>query len=150
MAIDRQTYDKTISRTSPSSKLGINMGKAFLIGGAICALGQGVHDLWLTAGLSETAAGAATSAALIFLGALLTGLNIYDKIAKHGGAGTLVPITGFSNAVVSAALEFKSEGYVTGMSAKMFTIAGPVLVFGISASVLYGLVLCLIRGGACV
>ena len=148
MAIDRQNYDRTVSRTSPPSKLGLNMGKAFLIGGAICALGQGIHDLWKLAGLSEEAAGAATSAALILLGALLTGLNIYDKLAKHGGAGTLVPITGFSNAVVSAALEFKSEGFITGMSAKMFTIAGPVLVFGISASVLYGLVLCLVRGGA--
>lgn len=148
MAIDRQNYEKTVSHIAPPSKLGLNMGKAFLIGGAICALGQGIHDLWKLAGLTEDAAGAATSAALILLGALLTGLNIYDKLAKHGGAGTLVPITGFSNAVVSAALEFKSEGFITGMSAKMFTIAGPVLVFGISASVLYGLVLCLVRGGA--
>ena len=148
MAIDRQNYDKTVSRTAPPSKLGLDMGKAFLISGAICMLGQGIHDLWQTAGLSETAAGAATSAALIFLGALLTGLNIYDKLAKHGGAGTLVPITGFANAIVSAALEFKTEGYILGMSAKMFTIAGPVLVFGISASVLYGLVLCLVKGGA--
>ena len=138
MAIDRQTYDKTISRTSPSSKLGINMGKAFLIGGAICALGQGVHDLWLTAGLSETAAGAATSAALIFLGALLTGLNIYDKIAKHGGAGTLVPITGFANSMSAPAIEFKAEGLITGLAAKMFIIAGPVLVYGTTAAVLYG------------
>ena len=147
MAIDRQNYNKLVARASPPSKLGVNMLKAFLIGGAICTIGQAIHDLWRLAGLSEQNAGSATSAALIFLGAILTGLNIYDDIAKHGGAGTLVPITGFSNAVVSAALEFKSEGYITGMSAKLFTIAGPVLVFGICASVFYGLALCLLGGG---
>ena len=119
---------------------------AFLFGGAICTVGQSVHDLWVLARLGEEAASAATSATLIFIGALLTGLNVYDDIAKRGGAGTLVPITGFSNAVVSAALEFKSEGYILGMSAKMFTIAGPVLVFGICGSVIYGLILCLIGG----
>lgn len=147
MAINKQKYGEYVKKKSPNSPLGRDMILAFLFGGAICTIGQGIHDLWLLAKLGEQSASAATSATLIFLGALLTGLNIYDDIAKYGGAGTLVPITGFSNAVVSAALEFKSEGYVLGMSAKMFTIAGPVLVFGICGSVIYGLILCLVGVG---
>ena len=146
MAIDRQNYDKLVARASPPSKLGVNMLKAFLIGGAICTIGQAIHDLWRLAGLSEQNAGSATSAVLIFLGAILTGLNIYDDIAKHGGAGTLVPITGFSNAVVSAALEFKSEGYILGTAAQMFSIAGPVIVFGCSSASLYGLIYFFLAG----
>lgn len=148
MAINRQKYKEYVQKKSPPSPLGRDMLLAFLIGGVICVIGQGIHDLWVLAKLEETNAAAATSATLIFIGALLTGLNVYDDIAKYGGAGTLVPITGFSNAVVSAALEFKREGYVLGMSAKMFTIAGPVLVFGICGSVIYGLILCLVGGGA--
>ena len=146
MAIDKQKYQEYVKKKSPSSPLLKDMLFAFVIGGAICTLGQGLHDLWMLAKLDSLSASAATSATLIFLSALLTGLNLYDDIAKHAGAGTLVPITGFANAVVSAALEFKSEGYIMGMSAKMFTVAGPVLVFGICGSVVYGLVLCLVGG----
>ena len=144
--IDRKDYAAFADAHAPKSKTGRNLASAFGIGGAICAVGQGVLDMWKRAGLDAETAGTAVSATMIFLGALLTALGVYDRIAKYGGAGTLVPITGFANAIVSAALEFKSEGYILGMSAKMFTIAGPVLVFGISFSVLYGLLLRLFGG----
>jgi stage V sporulation protein AC len=111
-----------------------------VIGGLICVLGQGLGDAYQWLGLGEKAAGTAVSMSLVFLSALATGLNVYDDLAKYAGAGTLVPITGFANSVVSPAMEFKSEGIVTGMAAKMFIIAGPVLVFGVSASVVYGLI----------
>jgi len=146
LGIDRQNYEKFVKTKSPDSPLGRDMLFAFLFGGAICAAGQGIAELWGLAGLDKQSAAAATSATLIFIGALATGLNIYDNAAKIAGAGTIVPITGFANAIVSAALEFKSEGYVLGMSAKMFSIAGPVLVFGISGSIIYGLILCLFGG----
>ena len=113
---------------------------AFWVGGLICALGQLILNGWLALGLSKADAGTAESVSLIFLSALLTGLSVYDNIAKMAGAGTIVPITGFANSVVSPAIEFKAEGFVTGMAAKMFTIAGPVIVYGTVASVLYGLV----------
>ena len=144
--IDRKNYGRFADAHAPKSKTGRNLASAFLIGGAICALGQGALDLWRRAGLDERTAGTAATATMVFLGALLTALGVYDRIAKYGGAGTLVPVTGFANAIVSAALEFKSEGYILGMSAKMFTVAGPVLVFGISFSVLYGLLLRLFGG----
>ena len=144
--IDKKGYPAFADAHAPQSKTGRNVAAAFLIGGAICAVGQAVLTLWKRAGLDAAAAATATSASMVFLGALLTGLGVYDRIAKHGGAGTLVPITGFANAIVSAALEFKSEGYILGMSAKMFNVAGPVLVFGISFSVLYGLLLRLFGG----
>lgn len=113
---------------------------AFLIGGAICTLGEALLNMYGALGLSQDNAGAMTSMTLIFLSALLTGLKLYDRIAQAAGAGTLVPITGFANSVVSPALEFKSEGYVLGLGAKMFIIAGPVLVYGISASIVYGII----------
>lgn len=120
------------------------MLKAFVIGGLICCLGQAILDGYKEwCGLSKEDAATAASITLVFLGALLTGFSLYDKIAKFAGAGTLVPITGFANSVVAPALEFKSEGLVTGMSAKMFVIAGPVIVFGISASVIYGILYCI-------
>ena len=103
-----------------------------------------IREAWIAGGLSEEDAGTATSISLILLSALLTGLNLYNKLARYGGAGTLVPITGFANAVVSPAIDFKSEGFITGMAAKMFLIAGPVIVFGTAASVLYGVVLLLL------
>lgn len=137
-------YAAYVQKMSPNSKLATNLLKAFLIGGLICTLGQAILNLWLWVGLDKEGAGTATSISLVFLGALLTGLGIYDNIAKHGGAGTLVPITGFANAVVSPALEFKAEGFITGTAAKMFIIAGPVIVYGISASTVYGLVLWLL------
>ena len=139
-----EQYAEYVKRKSPPSPLWGDLLKAFLIGGAICVIGELVTQLWLYAGLERADASTACSMTLDFLGALLTGLGVYDDIAKFGGAGTLVPITGFANAVVSPALEFKSEGFVTGTAAKMFIIAGPVIVFGVSASIVYGLVLCLL------
>ena len=125
--------------------MGKNIIWAFLVGGAICAAGQGLISLYQSYGLDKEQAGTAASVTLIFAAALFTGLGLFDKLAKRAGAGTLVPITGFANAMVSPALEFKSEGLVTGTAAKLFTVAGPVLVFGISASVIYGLILCLLQ-----
>ena len=117
---------------------------AFAIGGGICVAGQLVMDGYTGLGLEKTDAGTATSITMVFLSVLLTGLNLYNKLARYGGAGTLVPITGFANAVASPAIDFKSEGLVTGMAAKMFTVAGPVIVFGVTASVLYGVILMLL------
>lgn len=140
-----QQYAEYVKRKSPTSPLWGDLLRAFLIGGAICALGQVITELWVMAGLPRADAGTACSMTLVFLGALCTGLGVYDDAAKFGGAGTLVPITGFANAVVSPALEFKSEGFITGTAAKMFIIAGPVIVFGTCASIIYGLILCLAR-----
>ena len=136
-------YGKLVNEMSPKSPIVKDCLFAFVIGGAICALGQLIMNGYLALGLEKEEAGTAMSMTLVALSALFTGLSLYDNLAKYAGAGTLVPITGFSNAIVSAALEYKSEGYVLGMSAKMFTIAGPVLVFGISFSVVYGLILIL-------
>ena len=138
-----QQYAEYVKRKSPTSPLWGDLLRAFLIGGAICALGQVITELWVISGLSLADASTACSMTLVFLGALCTGLGVYDDAAKFGGAGTLVPITGFANAVVSPALEFKSEGFITGTAAKMFIIAGPVIVFGTCASTIYGLILCL-------
>lgn len=140
MDISKQEYNELIQTHARSSPLVRDMLWAFFVGGAICTLGQVLRNLYENLGLSRDDAGIAVSVTLIFLSALLTGLGLFDKIAKHAGAGTLVPITGFANAMVSPALEFKSEGYVTGTAAKLFVVAGPVLVFGISASVVYGLI----------
>ncbi|WP_085534657.1 stage V sporulation protein AC [Anaeromassilibacillus sp. Marseille-P3371] len=132
-------------KASPNSKVLRNCVVAFLIGGAICTLGQVLTTLFLSFELPEKTAKAFVSITLIALSAILTGLKVYDKIAKHGGAGTLVPITGFANAIVSPAMEFKSEGYVMGIGAKMFSIAGPVLVYGTCASIIYGLIIFLFK-----
>ena len=135
-----QQYVQSMAKKSPIVK---DTLLAFVIGGAICVLGQLIQNGWAAAGLGKQASGTATSCTLVFLSALLTGLNLYNKIARYGGAGTLVPITGFANAVVSPAIDFKSEGFITGMAAKMFLVAGPVIVFGTIASVLYGIALVL-------
>ena len=142
MGITNQDYDKLVKERAKPSPMGKNILWAFLVGGAICTAGQGLTTLYQGWGLDKEQAGAATSITLILAAAILTGLGIFDKLAKFAGAGTLVPITGFANAMVSPALEFKSEGFVTGTAVKLFTVAGPVLVFGISASVIYGLILC--------
>ena len=113
---------------------------AFLVGGLICALGQLLKNGYLAMGLKEELAATAVSVTLVGISALLTGLSLYDDIAKHAGAGTLVPITGFANAISAPAVEFKTEGFILGTAAKMFTIAGPVIVYGVSASVVYGLI----------
>lgn len=132
-------------KVAPKSPVFTNCLKAFLIGGGICTLAEVIVQLLQTyAGMEQKEARLVGSIALIFLSILLTGLNVYDNIAKHAGAGTLVPITGFANAVVSPAIDFRSEGFVTGMAAKMFLIAGPVIVFGTLASVIYGVVLVLL------
>jgi len=130
-------------RAKPSP-MGKNIVWAFLVGGSICAIGQGLSTLYGSWGLDKEQAGTAVSITLIFAAALLTGLGWFDKLAKRAGAGTLVPITGFANAMVSPALEFKSEGLITGTTTKIFTVAGPVLAYGISASVIYGLILALL------
>lgn len=140
MNISNQEYGKLAKKRSPNSKMYKTLPKAFLIGGTICTLGEGLLNLYAYLGFNDQHAGALTSATLIFLSMLLTGFEIYDRIAQHGGAGTLVPITGFANAVVSPAIDFKSEGYVLGLGAKMFVIAGPVIVYGVCASVLYGVI----------
>lgn len=142
-----QEYRKYVAGRCPPSPLGLDLFRAFFSGGLICALGQGILALWGMAGLEEETAAGATSVTLVFLGAFLTGLGVYDRLAKYCGAGTLVPITGFANSIASPALEFKSEGLITGTMVKMFTIAGPVIVSGTVASALYGLVLVLLGYG---
>ena len=133
-------YQKMVADMSPKSPILKNCLKAFLVGGLICTLGQAILNLYTYLGLDKENSATATSMTLVALSALLTGLSLYDNLAKHAGAGTLVPITGFANAVSSAAIEFKTEGFVLGVGAKMFTIAGPVIVYGMSASVVYGLI----------
>ena len=141
MDMTPEEYRQYVEKKAKKSPVGKDCLLAFLAGGSICLLGQVIRNGWLGAGLSQQEAGTATSCTLVFLSALLTGLNLYNKLARFGGAGTLVPITGFANAVASPAIDFRSEGLVTGMGARMFQVAGPVLVFGTSASVIYGLVL---------
>lgn len=143
MKMTNKEYAEYVKKKSPNSPLWGDLLRAFLIGGLICCLGQGIADIFAAFGTPTDTAATAASVTLVFLGALFTGIGIYDDLAKVAGAGTLVPITGFANSVVSPALEFKSEGFVTGTAAKMFVIAGPVIVFGISASVVYGLILVL-------
>ena len=138
-----QEYQEYVKRLAPKSPIFKDTAFAFFIGGAICALGQLIQNGFLSLGLAKADAGTATSICLIFLSALLTGLNLYNSIARFAGAGTLVPITGFANSIVAPALEFKREGLIPGTCAKMFTIAGPVIVYGTGASVVYGLLLCL-------
>ena len=134
-------YAKIVQKNMPKSKTASNCLRAFLIGGGICAAAQGIFELFMLWGFDEDLAKTLTSVSMIFTGVLLTALGIYDKLAKKAGAGSLVPITGFANAMSSPAIEFKSEGFITGVGAKMFVIAGPVLVYGVSASVIYGAVL---------
>lgn len=141
MKLTKEEYAEMLGSQSPPSNLLLDMAWAFVVGGLICTIGQAISEFYKSRGLDQTAVLAATAITLVFLGGLLTALHLYDKIAKKAGAGTLVPITGFSNAIVSPAMEFKSEGFVLGLGAKLFAIAGPVLVYGISASVIYGLIL---------
>ena len=133
-------YEKLVQNMSPKSPSLKNCIKAFLVGGLICALGQFLIHFYSAWGLDQENSSTAASMTLVALSALFTGLSLYDNLAKHAGAGTLVPITGFANAVSSAAVEFKTEGFILGVGAKMFTIAGPVIVYGVSASVVYGFI----------
>ena len=140
MKMTEKEYDALVKDLAPKSPIWKDCLNAFWIGGLICALGQLIMNGYLALGLSESNAGMAMSMTLVALSALLTGFSLYDNIAKYGGAGTLVPITGFANAVAAPAVEFKTEGFILGVGAKMFTIAGPVIVYGVSASVVYGLI----------
>ena len=138
--VTQKEYSEMSKKASPNSRSWANVPVAFLIGGAICTLGEIFLNIFTKFGCAKESAGAWASIILILLSAILTGFGLYEKIAKHAGAGTLVPITGFANAVVSSALESKSEGFILGVGAKIFTIAGPVILYGTTASVIYGLV----------
>ena len=138
--MNKEEYGKMVKKVSPPSKKIRDFLLAFLVGGTICTIGQLIKELCLYCGLNEKLSGIIVSSSLISIAALLTGLKIFEKIAKHAGAGTLVPITGFANAVVAPAIEFKTEGFILGVGAKMFTIAGPVIVYGTVASVVYGII----------
>ena len=142
-----EEYGRLVARMAKPSPMGKDLLFAFLIGGGICAVGQLIQTGWQALGLDRESAGTATTMTLVFLSALFTALDCYNSLAKYAGAGTLVPVTGFANSVVSPAIEFKSEGLVGpgGMASKLFAIAGPVIVFGVGASVIYGLILCLFQ-----
>ena len=140
MQPDKNEYKQYVEKMSPKPTYLKNSIMAFLVGGLICCIGQGINDFYMKIiNLDKLAATSATSMTLIFLGAFLTGLGVYDLIGKRAGAGSIIPITGFANSIVSPAMEFKKEGYVTGVGANLFKIAGPVLVYGISSSIICGL-----------
>ncbi|MCH5316634.1 MAG: stage V sporulation protein AC [Eubacterium sp.] len=141
MSISKDEYSKMADKASPNSPILLNCIKAFLFGGLICTFGQLLNTIFESAGLGENEIKIATPCIIIIITAILTGIGVFDKIARHAGAGTIVPITGFANSVVSPALEFKHEGAVLGTAAQMFSIAGPVIVYGVGASVLYGLII---------
>lgn len=143
--MDKNKYQDIANRKKKKSTTVKDCVFAFIIGGMICAIGQAILVLYLALGIPEDTAKALESVSLVFLSALFTGIGLYDSLAKYAGAGTLVPITGFANAVVSPAMEFKAEGLILGTAPKMFIIAGPVIVFGVTASVIYGIILYAIR-----
>lgn len=140
MSTTGKEYDKMAKKASPNSPVFLNCLKAFLIGGLICLFGQVLNYLFKKAGFNDEYVKALTPSVLIVLTAILTGIGIFDKIAKHAGAGTIVPITGFANSVVSPALEYKAEGIILGTGAKIFTVAGPVIAYGTAAAVIYGVI----------
>ena len=137
-------YDALVRQLSPRSPIGKDTALAFVIGGAICTVGQLISAGWQSLGLTQADASAATAVTRVFLSGLATSLGLYHRLARYAGAGTLVPITGFANAVASPAIDFRAEGVITGTAVKMFTVAGPVIVFGTAASVVYGVILCLL------
>lgn len=145
MNMDDKTYKKYAERRAKKSNLPADCARAFLVGGIICTIGQGLFDLYSAFGLSEEDVKSLVPVSLIFLASLLTALNVFDNIAKFAGAGTLVPITGFSNAVTAPALDTKAEGFILGVGAKIFTVAGPVILYGTLASVIYGIILYIVR-----
>lgn len=138
--MDKTKYQKRVEEVSPKTNSFINCVKAFFIGGTICTIGQVILEIYLLVGIEKSEAAILTSITMIFLGAFLTGIDVYDEIAKYAGAGTVVPITGFANSIVSPAIEYKREGYIFGVGTKMFSIAGPVIVYGIITSVAVGVV----------
>lgn len=139
--VSPKEYDKIVKKNMPRSNTVANCSRAFVVGGGICTLGQVIYELLLIWDFSKETARTLTSVSMIALGVLFTALGIYDKLARYAGAGTLVPITGFANAMSSPAIEFKSEGFIAGVGTKLFAIAGPVIVYGVGASVAYGLIL---------
>lgn len=145
MKISQKEYSKLADKKSPNSNTIKNCFCAFVVGGLICTLGQALTNLYANFGASMKMARTWTSITLVFLGVLLTACKVYDTIAKHAGAGTLVPITGFANSVASPAIEFKSEGFILGLGAKMFIIAGPVIVYSTLAGFIYGVILAIIQ-----
>lgn len=140
MAISKKEYSELTKKASPPSPKFMNMTKAFLIGGLICAFGEGLFKIYERAGINEKGVKALVPVTIIVITAILTALGVFDKIAKHAGAGTIVPITGFANSVVSPAMEFQSEGRILGTGAEMFKIAGPVIVYGSAAAFIYGVI----------
>lgn len=131
-------YQKYVDEKTPNSRIGLNVLKAFIVGGSICLIGQFISDYLNSRGLDKETVSSVTSIALIFIGIFLTAINVYNRIGKFAGAGSIVPITGFANSIASPAIEFKSEGYVLGVGAKLFQVAGPVLVYGITTSIVVG------------
>ena len=148
MAVPNKEYDKMAKKASPPSPKGMNMINAFCVGGLICALGEGLSSAYEAAGIGEKGVKALVAITLIVITAVLTAIGVFDTIAKHAGAGTIVPITGFANSVVSPALEFQSEGKILGTGAEMFKIAGPVIVYGSAAAVIYGFIYWIVERGA--
>ena len=142
----KKNYQDYVDKKTPNSPVFKNCFNAFWVGGLICSIGQIIMDICKSRGLSQELSGTVVSIILISLSAFLTGLNIFNRIGKFAGAGSLIPITGFANSIVSPAMEYKSEGYVMGVGAKMFTVAGPVLVYGISTSVLVGFAYLIFNG----
>lgn len=140
MDISKKNYKKLADARAKKSPVAKNCVRAFLVGGAICCLAEGLKQLFMLAGTEKDDAGTITSVVLVFVASLLTGVGVFDKIAKFAGAGTLVPITGFANAVVSPAIDSKSEGLILGLGAKIFTVAGPVLLYGTLSGAIYGLI----------
>lgn len=141
MSISKDDYSKMTDKASPNSPVVLDCIKAFIFGGIICTIGQGIMEILKSAGLGEKEVQSGTSAILIIITAILTGIGVFDKIARHAGAGTIVPITGFANSVVSPALEFQHEGFILGTASQMFSIAGPVIVYGTASSFIYGLII---------
>ena len=146
MKSNKNEYKEYVDKISPKPTYFKNSVLAFIVGGIICCIGQGINDFYMNfMDLDKLAASSATSMTLIFIGAFLTGLGVYDLIGKRAGAGSIIPITGFANSIVSPAMEFKKEGYVLGVGANLFKIAGPVLVYGISSSILCGIVYYIVK-----
>lgn len=140
MGISKSDYSKMTDKASPPTPIVMNCVKAFVFGGGICMVAELLNQIFARAGLGEKELKLATPAIIIIITAILTGIGVYDKIARHAGAGTIVPISGFANSVVAPALEFQHEGYILGTAAQMFSIAGPVIVYGTATSVVYGLI----------
>ncbi len=145
MQMDDKTYKKYVKKRAAKSNLPADCARAFLVGGMICVIGQGLRDIYTGLGMTDENVKTLVPMSLVFLAAILTAFNVFDNIAKFAGAGTLVPITGFSNAVVSPALDTKAEGFIMGVGAKIFTVAGPVILYGTLASVIYGVIIYVMR-----